>query len=269
MKNNPISLLILLFFIPGYSQNLKYEYNGRRTPSIKKEKLIKAEFITEIMPELWRNILLPFRERVELDYRKKIDYSQEWYTYMNPKAYDYSKIINYVSVEMITIIDGKIVISQSTSDKLTTEQKNSLNTADLGTDIKIKIKFNYKNQINDNLGNNNRIIEGESTITVVPETEAAYPGGYKQLTIYLIAAIFNNFSEKSAVSKIQQASVYFTINEDGSIMNAKLSRMSSDSKIDACILTAIGRMPKWKPAKNAKGITVKQVFCIPFDYGGC
>lgn len=260
MKNNLITLLLLLAFFSGFSQTSKYEYQGRPNPSVKKEKLIEAQFITDISPELWRELRLTHNDRFELEQRRKIFYSPGYN--INIQG------IDYVSVEISVNTNGTDLTFESASDKLNIEQKNILNNADLGTDIHIKIKFRYKKQEYDNLGSDNKIVEGELAVTVVPETEAKYPGGFKQLTEYLIENVINKISGTNYSEKLQQAIVKFTINEEGQVVNTKLFRTSTDPTANKLLLDAINKMPKWKPAENAKGIKVKQEFSIPFG-GGC
>ena len=67
----------------------------------------------------------------------------------------------------------------------------------------------------------------------------------------------------------QQCVVIFAINEAGEIVNAKISRSSGDSKTDKLLLETIYKMPKWKPAKNSKGIKVKQIFEFSVGNRGC
>ena len=139
----------------------------------------------------------------------------------------------------------------------------------MGSDINIKVVFKTKKQGGGNTGVDSKPIEGTVAVTVVPETEAEYPGGFKQITGYLRANVFNKISGATASEKIQQAIVKFTVNENGEILEAKISKTSTDPTIDNLILNAINKMPKWKPAENANGIKVKQEMTIPFGSGGC
>src|ERR1700741_5148673 len=125
MKNILITLLILLLSISGFSQNYQYEYAGRLTPSVKKEKLKDAQFITEIAPELWHKIALPYKERMELDRQRKIVDPFQGY-YFASKENVYNKVIyyviDYVSIEIESTSKGKTLTTHSASDKLTAEQ---------------------------------------------------------------------------------------------------------------------------------------------------
>jgi TonB family protein len=72
------------------------------------------------------------------------------------------------------------------------------------------------------------------------------------------------------VSKeFQQGKVLFTVSEAGEIVNTKISKTSGDAKTDKLMIEAINKMPKWKPAENAKGIKVAQEFEFGVGRGGC
>jgi hypothetical protein len=278
MKNYLSTLLLFFVFTTCFSQNYKYEYSGRFSPVIKKERLNGARFICEIMPEFSRYLSMPYREREQLSQLlKSVEPQQQ--NYGSPLAYPseryvhiqegYERVIDYVSIEILVTSNGKTLVAHSSGDALTNEQKNILNSADLGSDIRIKIKFNYKKWVNNTMSTSDSLKEAQYSVTVVPETEAQYPGGFKELTAFLTTNILDKISEKSTAQKIQRAIVKFTVSEEGKLMDAKLFRTSTDPKTDQLILDAIYKMPKWKPAKNSNGITVKQEMSIPFGGGGC
>jgi hypothetical protein len=273
MKNHITTLFLFLLFTTCFSQNYKFEYSGRFSPSIKKEKLRDAQFLNEIMPEFPRYVSMPYQERAQLDQLlASVQPSQENYSYPLGNYFhvqkDYEKIFDYVTIEISTISHGKTLTYGNTNDALTIEQKNSLNSADFGTDIRIKIRFKYKNWAMDNSNTGRAIKEAQYAVTVIPETEAAYPGGFKQLTSYLTKNIMDKASERTS-EKIQQAIVRFSVNEDGQPVDVRLFKTSTDLKTDQLIMDAINNMPRWKPAKNAEGVIVKEEISIPFGGGGC
>ncbi|HXB13317.1 MAG TPA: hypothetical protein VNZ45_15125 [Bacteroidia bacterium] len=273
MKNTLLTIFLSLLLIQGFSQNHNYTYRGRYTPSIKKEKLNDASFICEIMPDFWHHFNLPNTERDWMNELFKIVdspdghyiYSQEnWFC---PQE-GYSKIMDYVAIEITATCNGKTISAENTGEALTNEQKNILNTADLGTDISIKIKFKYKEwAIDSHHDIANKIKEGDYKVTVVPGTEAEYPGGFQQMSKYFTENVLNKLSGANEREKFTDASLDFSINEEGQIVETKISSTSNDLKIDKLILDAANKMPKWTPAKNAKGVKVKQVFSIQFGAG--
>ena len=265
MKNVIVTLLLSLFFITGFSQSARFEYTGRYTPAIKKATLNEATSIYEIMPEFSRYFVLPFNEHDQFNKQIVTLYPSSGFY----PAENYSYLFNYSSVEISATSEGKLLTSESTSDKLTAEQKNILSLADLGTDISIKIKFTYKNEANARPGSAGKLNEGVYSVTVVPETEAAFPGGFKQFAAYYTENVFSKIQEKKETEKIQQAVLKFTVDEEGQVVDARIASTSTDPKIDELLLNATNRMPKWMPAQNSRGIKVKQQFSIPLGGGGC
>lgn len=260
MKKFIIASTLLLLSISGFSQNSAFEYTGRYTPTTKREKLHDAVFVTDILPEFWRHVSLPYNENEKFKKARRIYYAPD-YTINDTD-------VEYVTIEISTISNGQVTLTKSSGNKLTTEQKKNLNIADWGTDISVKMKFKYKNE-GKGAGDKNKIMEGDLTLTVVPETEAEFPGGFKQLSKYLTKTIFNKFPLQFISEKIQPAVVKFTIDNDGVVSNPMLLKKSNDARIDEAILNAINKMPQWIPAKNKMGVKIKQEFSIPFYGGGC
>ena len=76
-------------------------------------------------------------------------------------------------------------------------------------------------------------------------------------------------SSKKMSEKEPQVTVSFTVNEGGKAVNARIVGMRVDPKAEKLLQDAILKMPTWKPAKNSKGIIVKQEFNFQFGGGGC
>jgi TonB family protein len=261
MKTKLITLFLLLLSCTVFSQKAMYEYTGRNTPLVKKEKLKEIKSINDLTPELWQKMILANHEREELERRRKMAYSVGCYLY--PQG-GYTSVVEYVSVEISTAYNGKTITVESSGDQLSAKQKSMLSVADAGAPVNIKIKFRYKNFVDENLEVDREIKTGYLTLSVVPETEAEYPGGFKQLTDYLTYSVFSKLSKESAAHKIGDAVVSFTVNEQGQVVNVRILRTSGDYDTDRIVLDAVSKMPAWKPAKNSKGINVKEEFNIPF-----
>ncbi len=267
MKHSLIALVIFIFTIPGFSQDSGNYYFGRLTPIVKKEKLPEVVFVSDILDEMWIDLIMPYEDRLDLEARRKHEYSVGTYLY---PTLGYEMLINYDSVEIYVRSKGELLSSRSSGEKLTREQKNLLNLADLGSDIHIKISYSYKNQKKEHLGANRKIVHGFLDVNVVPETEAEFPGGFNQLTKYLMDNVIHKVDEAKYADNLLQASVKFAIDEEGRIVHAGILNSSGDQKIDKLILEAMNKMPKWKPAKDSKGHKVQQEFRIPFGGGaGC
>jgi len=190
MEKSIITPLLFLLYITGFSQGLNFNVHGKYSHPIKKAELNDARFMSDIIPY----------------------YPAQW-------------IMSYVSVEILATSDGKTMMAMGTNDTLSTEQKNIIYTADLGTDIVINIEYKYKNSVTDNIDINRM----NYSVTVVPEIEAEFPGGYQQMTRYLKENAIDKISDTT--SKVfQQVIVRFTVNEEGEIANAQIFKTSGDLK---------------------------------------
>lgn len=240
MKNRIITSLLFLLSVSGFAQDLSYlpstdpaqdlyfEVRGTYTNRIEKEKLHAAKTMIDINP----------------------GYATSWIT-------------DYISAEIIAICSGKVKRAVSANGFLTSEQRTILNAADMGSDITIDVKYRYKNSVTGNMDMRGMMF----TVTVVPETQAEFSGGYEQMKTYLKEEAINKIS-KADYNKVQ-ATVKFTVNEEGVITVAKISKTSGNQETDKLLVDAIYKMPKWIPASDAKGIKVKQEFVFSVGNGGC
>jgi TonB family protein len=214
------------------SSPLRFELNGRYERPIKKEKLNECRSLGDIIAY----------------------YPVNWIT-------------SYDSVEILATCNGKAMRAVSPNDILSTEQKNILKTIDLGADLFINVRYKFLNSFNNYILENNKI---HIKMTVVPEIEAEYVGGYGQMIKYLEENVINKISE-TIPKQFEKSVVIFTVNEQGETTEANISMSSGDAKTDKLLLDAINKMPKWKPAENSTGINVKQefIFYVRNGNGGC
>jgi len=229
MKKIIITALLSMLIITGFAQDLSYGIHGKYTHPVKKEVLNNAATMSDIIPY----------------------YPVHWIT-------------GYVSVEISATRDGKEIMAAGANDTLTKEQKNILNEVDLGTELVINIKFKSKNSVTGNI----YVDDMNYSATAVPETEAEYSSGNQQMTQYLKENAIDKIPEISS-EQIQGVIVAFTVDEEGEIANAQISRTSGDPKIDKLLVKAINNMPKWRPAEDSKGIRVKQDFEFRVGTTGC
>lgn len=257
---NSITLFLFLILLPGFSQSFGDASNSRPNPILKLEKLKNAQLITDLSNRFWESMNLPYKERVEMDERRKTNYALGYYAY--PQG-GYDQIIDYVSVTISAKSKGIVYSAETAGDKLSEEQKKIIQNADLGSDIGINIKFGFKDLRKKNL-DEGEIITGWTTITIVPETEALFPGGYLEAATYISKNVIKKMSEKEP-----QVTVSFTVNEGGKAVNARIVGMRVDPKAEKLLQDAILKMPTWKPAKNSNGKIVKQEFNFQFGGEGC
>lgn len=279
MKPTCITLLLSLILISASGQPPKPEYTGRLTPTTNKLKLHHAASLNDITPELWSNMILPSYERMDLNRRRMAHYQGYdvfplGYNYLSPQEHSYNKIIDYLSVNITTMHNGKILTAHSSNDQLSAEQKRIIATADLNTEVNIHVTFKYKDQISKTGGQEHKIIEGNLAVTVVPETEAQFPGGFTELREQLMKSVLAKLPSGAAATtlytdKLSRAVLKFTVNEDGKITDVSMSNTSTDPFIDTLLIDAAYHLPTWTAAKNAKGQRVKQHFTFSLGSGGC
>ena len=165
------TLLAFFFFAISFSQSSSDYYAWTVLGKIKKERLAEAKVMMDIIPNY-------------------------------PRGY-FGNLMNYVSVEVSAICDGKKLNAVSSSEVLTPEQKNLLNSADFGSDLSITVKFSYKDPANDVYGTGGRIKEFKPImVMVVPETEAQFPGGYAKMLEFIKENTVNKTSDTSAAKKL-------------------------------------------------------------------
>jgi TonB family protein len=229
MKSIIITTLLFLLYASSFAQDLTYEIHGKYTQPIRKETLEKAQSMSDIIPY----------------------YPSNW-------------IADYISVEIMATNNGTPMIAAGINDKLSTEQKQILRSAELGTNIVINISFRYNRSMTDitDAGKMHYIA------TLVPETEAEYPGGNQQMNQYLKENAISKISKTSS-KQLKEVLLVFTVDEEGKVGNARIFKTSGNPKIDELLLQAIDNMPDWRPAEDSNGTKVKQEFEFSVGSAGC
>ncbi len=179
-------------------------------------------------------------------------------------GYPTNWIDEYIAVEVTSSHDGMEVKTISPNDVLSAEQKLLFSSVDLATDINIIVKYKIRNAVTN-------ILEPEEmniTMTVVPEVEAEYIGGYDSMISYLKENSLDKISDKN-INQDKAITVTFIVNEEGGIENVALKDASGDEEVDNLLIELIDKMPKWKPAENSMGVKVKQPFQFTLGHPGC
>src|SRR3990170_5270872 len=177
MRKNIFSLLSLMsFFIQGFSQDLLYEVRGDYSSPVTKEILSSAKTMSD------------FRH----------GYPSTWIT-------------QYISTEISSMIDGKFTTAVGLNDTLNEAQRNIFQKAQVNEDIIVSIKYKYSNSATNHLDTQTM----HFIVTVVPEIEAEYPGGYSELSKYLHNNAITQASKES--KDLISALIKFTVTETGEI----------------------------------------------------
>ncbi|MEI6575356.1 MAG: energy transducer TonB [Bacteroidota bacterium] len=263
MKSTIIIALFFLSVFSGFSQNTRFTYNGRTSPALSKSGLNEARFLGEVTPDLIHKIEMPSEDF--LLFKKFLELQHEISPF--PPG-NYSNLIDFISVEITATCEAKVRNAKSPGDQFNKNQISILKAVDLGTEIRINIKFKCKNQDLGRPEYEHKVFEGGFGVEVIPDVEAKYPGGNKQLSEYFQTKLFDKAIDPKSYAKIQNGGVKFTVDEKGQVVNAKMAWSTSDPKIDKLIIEVAKKMPGWKPAESPKGVKVKQEFEIPLSFGG-
>jgi hypothetical protein len=174
--------------------------------------------------------------------------------------YQSSWIKEYILVEVLTSYEGKILKAAGKNDTLTQEQKDIMNLADAGTDIRVEVQYIPENSL---VQNDPKKLD--FAFTVEPESEAKYAEGPQQLKQYLKDQAIDKIP-KGSFKELDLAAIKFTINEYGQVSDAyvfdPVYQASGKERINELLLEAIRNMPDWKPAEYADGTRVKQEFVL-------
>lgn len=178
--------------------------------------------------------------------------------------YPSSWIDEYEKVEIITSKNGYERNAIAPNNILTDEQKSLFNSMLYGDSYSLSVKFWSKNVVT------NKLEEREIYInmSVVPEQEAEYIGGYETMISYIKENSSKKISDHG-LAMLDPASMQFTINKQGEIEDLFLNQSSGDKNIDAILMNTLKNMPKWKPAEDASGSNVDQTFVFNFGMDGC
>jgi TonB family protein len=229
MKKLLISLGCAIVSVPVFSQNMSYEVRGTYKHPVTMQQLETAQSLTDINP----------------------GYPSSWIT-------------DYVLTEIQATSNGETRKIKSINDTLNESQKEILRSADLGTDVVIDVEYKRKNAATGEAQSSHF----HYTATVIPEVEAQFPGGHNQMMEY----VKENAIEKIVVNTekpLEQVVINFVVNEDGKIVNTRLSSSSGDQQTDRMLIRAISKMPKWKPAELSNGMKVSQDYTFSVGNAGC
>lgn len=229
MKSSILVTIMVFLSCPIFSQNLSYNIHGKYEHPVKMEKLVSVELLSDFIP----------------------DYPASW-------------IKDYESVEILATTKGLTKKATGKTEALNTEQKSLLKSAELFTKFDISVSHKSPNAVTgiDEV----RVIK--FSMTVVPNIEAQFEGGAERMKMYVKTNAIDKIPAFSA-EYILDGLITFTINEDGFVFGATLTKSTGDPMTDKLLLDTIKNMPKWNPAVDSKGRRVKQEFEFSVSKGGC
>jgi hypothetical protein len=173
------------------------------------------------------------------------------------KYFKSSWVREYISVDVLATVNGKEKKASSKTNVLTEEQKQTMEMADIGSEISVFVHY-----IPENTLKNNEPKVFDFSFFVDAENEARYLKGKTQLKHYLSERAISKIDKELFVGNYKLAAVKFAVDEDGRIVDAYVSNSSDDKKVDSILLDAVCNMPSWKPAEYTNGQKTKQSFVL-------
>jgi TonB family protein len=229
MKKLVLGLLFSTTFLSVFAQDLEYEVRGKYLRTVTKDVLEHSNLLSDII----------------------VGYPVNW-------------VKEYVSVDVLTEKDGKTEIAKGENQVLNKEQKSILNKADLESEVHINVRYISINSVTERKENNEMVVK----MTVVPDIQAEFEGGYENLKKYLKDNLIDRIIENTP-PEFQKGKVVFKIDPNGKLVDAEILESSGDTNMDNFLLEVFRNMPNWKPAQNATGEKVKQRFEFSMGIGGC
>ncbi|HHB79578.1 MAG TPA: TonB family protein [Saprospiraceae bacterium] len=171
-------------------------------------------------------------------------------------------IEEYTSTQITVKNNGKTQVQKGKDIKLTTAQRKLLQSATFDSEIIIAINYKDRNSIKNQLESGTI----RKTLRVVPKYQAKFQT--ENPTQFLLDQIKEKLNQVGA-KKFDTAEIHFTINTQGQAEQIKIIESTMDPKVDDLIIEVIREMPKWLPAKDAKGKNVKQRFEFQLGYMFC
>jgi len=165
-------------------------------------------------------------------------------------------IREYLSVEISTIQNDKIVNVLGENDKLNQEQKDFLKSLNFPARITVSLEYIPENNLKENPPRKESF-----SFSIHPTTSASYIGGNEKLINYLNTTAVSKI-DNSIFKEYDLAVVTFTINEEGQVVDASVFQSSEDEHTDNLLYEAVCNMSDWTPAQHDSGKKVRQEFAL-------
>ncbi|NNF21815.1 MAG: energy transducer TonB, partial [Saprospiraceae bacterium] len=107
------------------------------------------------------------------------------------------------------------------------------------------------------------------SMSLVPDVQASYKGGFDALLNYLKKASKDHVKHVKR-DNVGRCRIFFTVTEKGFVRDAKMIESSNYLDVDKAMIRIVKDMPrKWKPARDENGVKVEQEFVFTFGRAGC
>lgn len=172
--------------------------------------------------------------------------------------FDPNWIQEFLSVEILSIQDGKKVKATGNTYLLNEEQQKALQAADYGTEIFVVVKYIPNNSMSQNTAK-----EHSFKLYVQPQQSAHFTEGEKAMNQYLNEKVIQPLIALDFDPEKLEA-VKFAIDENGMVVDAEMHpniyRDERDLEMEKILVEAIKTMPQWTAASFDNGLKQKQEF---------
>ena len=160
----------------------------------------------------------------------------------------------YLSVDITVTCNGEILEASGTSHELNEEQKQIIQLAEYGSELKMDVKYIADNNLKNKIPR-----QVDYTFAIIPAQQASFDEKEEELEKYLEEYTVKEIKKANAQIK-EWTTVYFSVDEKGDVIDVEFLKSSNDQKADQIIKNALSNMPKWVPATTKKGKAVRQDF---------
>lgn len=212
----------------GFAQELRYDISGKYDRAIKLADLQKAKSLSALSPGF-------------------------------PKSW----ITTYKSTQISLSGHESMVSARGQNEVLSPDQLDLLGKAETGQSLVVEVFYTYdeggkKDEVPRKIG---------FSLSIIPDTEASFPGGYPLLSSLLQEEIVKAVSAMDP--QLKKVKMGFTISDAGLILSPEVLESSGNQNIDQFIIQQLSKLPRWNPARLQNGRKVSQDFIFSIGKDGC
>jgi hypothetical protein len=186
-------------------------------------------------------------------------------------------ISDYISVDITLFQNGVETRATSSSNVLSTKQKEMLSNAKLFADVMVEVTYNNTNSIT----NSTEVELLKKTFTSVPKTQASFIGGRDKMNVFLKAnaasELMSYIMDKTNQALLDDsnngnfniASLQLSIGTNGEVIDATVIQTCGSLEMDNLLLALVNGMPKWEPARTEGGKPIEQKLELSIGQMGC
>lgn len=238
--------------------------------AVAQSKIQQAKTLKDINPTYCKILQSPTATMWELDRRlnrRKAYLGVTNTLVLNKKEFDRSDYLQEDFDSQAEILETTLMKSGKSAMKFTskgagmsTAQGTFLKQIIPGDIVEVNITFRFKDE------KPGLMHSGTFMFTVVPETEAVFPGGDKGILAYVEQELKKKSIE---LPEAFFARIVLEINENGRVEKVRMPEESRDKRIGNALISIFKSMPGWMPAKNKLNKPVNQYLEFLLGERGC